>query len=112
MSDPVRVVSVEILGLRYPIRSALDPDYVAELAAYVDAKMQAASDESEQGDSLKLAVLAALNIADELYRVRDGEWPGSRPGEEFRQRIEALETTLDRALEDPVSSLATPTGTD
>lgn len=112
MSDPMRVVSVEILGLRYPIRSALEPAYVNELAAYVDGKMQAAADESDHGDSLKVAVLAALNIADELFRVRDGEMPGPRPGEELRQRIEALELTLDRALVGPASPLATPPGTD
>lgn len=112
MSDPVRVVSVEILGLRYPIRSALDPGYVTELAAYVDAKMQSASDECDHGDSLKVAVLAALNIADELFRERAGDQAAPRPGEELRQRIEALELTLDRALGAPPSPLATPSGTD
>ena len=112
MSDPLRVVSVEILGLRYPIRSALDPAYVMELAAYVDAKMQAAADESDHSDSLKVAVLAALNIADELFRVRDGDLPARRPGEELRQRLEALELTLDRALGPAGSPLATPSGSD
>lgn len=112
MADAVRVVPVEILGLRYPIRSALDPGYVMELAAYVDAKMQAASDENDPGDALKVAVLAALNIADELFRVREGELPAPRPGEELRERIEALELTLDRALGEGPPPLATPRGTD
>ena len=39
MNDPTRVVTVEIQGLRYPIRSALDEQYIVELAGYVDAKM-------------------------------------------------------------------------
>lgn len=108
----MRVVSVEILGLRYPIRSALDPSYVMELAAYVDAKMQAAADEADHSDSLKVAVLAALNIADEFFRQRDGDLPARRPGEELRQRIEALELTLDRALGASTSPLATPSGSD
>ena len=43
MSDPSRVVSVEIHGQQYPIRSGLDPAYVAELAAYVDEKMRLAA---------------------------------------------------------------------
>jgi cell division protein ZapA len=73
MSDLARVVSVEILGMRYPIRSALDPSYVMELAAYVDAKMIAASDEGGHDDSLKIAVLAALNIADELFRLKNSK---------------------------------------
>ena len=66
-----RLVSVEINGLRYPIRSQLDPAYVADLAAYVEEKMQLAARESPAGDTLKIAVLAALNIADECFRARD-----------------------------------------
>ena len=62
---------VEIHGQRYPIRSALEPEYVARLATYVDEKMRAAADSTPTGDSLRLAVLAALNIADELFRCRD-----------------------------------------
>ena len=64
-----RVVSVEIQGLRYPIRSDLDEQYIVRLAAYVDAKMQRATNEVPTGESMKIAVLAALNIADELFRV-------------------------------------------
>ena len=71
MSDSGRVIPVEIHGQRYPIRSALEPEYVARLATYVDEKMRAAADSTPTGDSLRLAVLAALNIADELFRCRD-----------------------------------------
>jgi cell division protein ZapA len=66
-----KVVTVEVGGQQYPIRSALDPRYVAELAAYVDEKMRAASDSAPASDMLGLAVLVALNIADEYFRVRD-----------------------------------------
>ena len=66
-----RVVHVEIHGHRYPIRSGLPPEYVAELAAYVDEKMRLAARESPAGDTLKIAVLAALNIADEFFRACD-----------------------------------------
>ena len=65
------VISVEIHGQRYPIRSALDREYVARLATYVDEKMRAAADSTPTGDALRLAVLAALNVADELFRCRD-----------------------------------------
>ena len=44
MSDDGRVIPVEIHGQRYPIRTALEPEYVARLAAYVDEKMRAAAD--------------------------------------------------------------------
>jgi cell division protein ZapA len=93
--EPSRVVHVEIHGQQYPIRSGLDPAYVAELAAFVDQKMRAASRETPAGDTLKIAVLAALNIADECFRIRDDEATGARrsphaPGE--------LERMLDLAL--------------
>ena len=80
MNDDGRVVTVEIHGQRYPIRSALDAAYVAELAAYVDEKMRLAARESPAGDTLQIAVLAALNIADEYFRARAGRRPrGDRP---------------------------------
>ena len=67
-----RLVTVEINGLRYPIRSQLDPSYVAELAAYVEEKMRLAAQESPAGDTLKIAVLAARHIADAWCRGRAG----------------------------------------
>ena len=68
--DTERVVPVVIQGQRYPVRSALEPSYVAELAAYVDEKMHIASDANNTTDSLRVAVLAALNLADEVFRHR------------------------------------------
>jgi cell division protein ZapA len=95
MSDTGRVVPVDIQGQRYPIRSTLDPDYVARLARYVDEKMHAAADSTPTGDALRLAVLAALNIADELFRCRDAT--RDRDGV-LAERAEELERLLDRVL--------------
>jgi cell division protein ZapA len=94
MSDD-RVIPVEIHGQRYPIRSGLDPDYVARLATYVDEKMRTAADSTPTGDSLRLAVIAALNIADELFRCRDIN--RTRDGE-LAERAGELERLLDRVL--------------
>ena len=90
-----KVIPVEIHGQRYPIRSTLDPEYVARLATYVDEKMRAASDSTPTGDSLRLAVLAALNVADELFRCRDKT--SARDGE-LAERAGELERLLDRVL--------------
>jgi cell division protein ZapA len=90
-----RVVSVEINGMRYPIRSHLDAGYIADLAAYVEQKMRLAAQESPAGDSLKIAVLAALNIADECFRARE-EGTAQRTG--VTQRARELEQVLDLAL--------------
>jgi len=95
MSEPDRVISVDIQGQRYPIRSGLEPDYVIRLAAYVDDKMRAAADSTPTGDTLRLAVLAALNIADELFRCRDTT--RARDGE-LAERAGELERLLDRVL--------------
>ena len=90
-----RVVPVEIHGQRYPIRSALEPDYVAKLASYVDEKMRAAAESTATGDSLRLAVLAALNIADELFRCRDTTL--QKDGQ-LAARAGELERMVDRVL--------------
>jgi cell division protein ZapA len=95
MSDTGRVIPVDIQGQRYPIRSSLDPDYVGRLANYVDEKMRAAADSTPTGDGLRLAVLAALNIADELFRCRDAN--RDRDGR-LAERAEELEKLLDRVL--------------
>ena len=90
-----RVVSVEINGMRYPIRSHLDAAYIADLAAYVEQKMQLAARESPAGDTLKIAVLAALNIADECFRARE---EGEAQRTDVSQRTRELEQLLDLAL--------------
>jgi cell division protein ZapA len=94
VSEP-QVVSVEIRGQRYPIRSALDPQYVNGLATYVDEKMRAAADSTPSGDAIRLAVLAALNIADELFRCQEAQ-KGGRAA--LAERTEALERLVDAAL--------------
>jgi cell division protein ZapA len=89
------VVTVEIGGQRYPIRSALDERYVTELAAYVDQKMRAASDAAPTSDMLGLAVLVALNIADEFFRQRDQT---SVTSDDLHERAIRLERIVDEAL--------------
>jgi cell division protein ZapA len=90
-----RVVHVEVHGQRYPIRSALDPQYVAELAAYVDEKMRLAALETPAGDTLKVAVLAALNIADEFFRACNEVESDHAV---LSRRAAALERIVDLAL--------------
>jgi cell division protein ZapA len=89
------VVTVDIAGQRYPIRSGLDPAYVVELAAYVDKKMRSASDAAPGSDMLGLAVLVALNIADEYFRARQQQ---SSSHGELNERALQLEKIVDDAL--------------
>ena len=90
------VVTVDIAGQRYPIRSELDERYVAELAAYVDQKMRAAADAAPASDMLGLAVLVALNIADECFRVRQSDPVGASI---FNEKALQLERLVDQVLE-------------
>jgi cell division protein ZapA len=91
-----RVVTVEIAGQRYPIRSALDERYVTELAAYVDQKMRSASLAAPASDMLGLAILVALNIADEYFRARQQT---STTSVDFNARAMRLEQIVDDALD-------------
>ena len=96
-----QVINVEIAGQAYPIRSTLDPKYVAELAAYVDEKMRAASDAAPSSDLLGLAVLVALNIADEYFRARDQQ--SSTSGD-----LNARALRLERLVDDVLSQVTAP----
>ena len=95
MADSGRVIPVEIFGQRYPIRTTLEPEYVSRLASYVDEKMRAAGESTPSGDPQRLAVLAALNVADELFRCR--ETTRAKDGQ-VAERAEELERLLDRVL--------------
>jgi cell division protein ZapA len=91
-----RVVHVEVSGQRYPIRTTLDPGYVQELAGFVDRKMSLAAEASPSSDMLGLAVLTALNIADELFRARDQRLDEAGS---LSERTAALERIVDQALQ-------------
>ena len=96
MADsPERLVPVDILGQRYTIRSSLDEQYVAELATYVDEKMRAAADLTPGTDSQRLAVIVALNIADEYFRCREADRSWQQI---LRDRTQQIERLVDQAL--------------
>jgi cell division protein ZapA len=95
MSD-TPVIYIEVHGQRYPIRTRLEPRYVQDLAAFVDRKMRVAAEASPSSDTVGLAVLTALNIADELFRARDQR---SDDAASLRSRAEELERIVDQALQ-------------
>jgi cell division protein ZapA len=93
------VITVEIAGQRYQIRSALDERYVTELAAFVDQKMRSAADSAPSSDMLGLAVLVALNIADELFRERNQQQQQHTTASgDLNERAMRLERIVDEAL--------------
>jgi cell division protein ZapA len=88
-------IKAEIYDQVYHIGGELEEPYVLELARYVDAKMRAVAEATQTVDSLRVAVLAALAIADELQTLRQHqeEVQGA-----LRARAERCLTLVERAL--------------
>ena len=103
MSAPVKVqssnmsvpVKVQIFGQTYSIQGELDGKYVQRLAKYVDEKMHTIADATATVDTQKVAVLAALAIADELHSIQKDR--GDRE-ELMREQAERCLTLVERAL--------------
>ena len=93
MTQP-RIVHVDIQGQRYAIKTALDAKYVTDIAAFVDAKLDLTGQELTTTDSVRIAVVAALNIADELFRARSETSDGR-----LQARAVEIERMVDAALE-------------
>lgn len=89
-------VRVEIFDQPYNLRGS-DPEYILKLAEYVDSKMRAVSEQTHTVDTSRLAVLAALNIADEFHLIKRKIDGGST---DYRQRAQHLAEALDEVLED------------
>jgi cell division protein ZapA len=90
-------VTVEIYDQVYHL-SGQDADHIRELAARVDAKMRAVSSHGRTVDSLRVAVLAALNLADELTQAGIAD---PKPGQ---VRVASLRGLLDEVLDDDLKT--------
>jgi cell division protein ZapA len=103
--NPVKDVSnssvrVEIFDQAYNLRGS-DADYIIRLADYVDAKMRAVAEQTNTIDTVRLAVLAALNIADEFHLLRRKLEGNSSNSSNYQQRAHKLSDALDEVLEEP-----------
>jgi cell division protein ZapA len=102
MADKDNLVHVEIFGQAYAVRGGDEPGYVEKLAAYVDEQMKEVARSSGAVDSLRIAVLAALNIADERTRLRkkmqEADSRARVAGESADQHLSRLAKQLGAAL--------------
>ncbi|MBZ5571673.1 MAG: cell division protein ZapA [Acidobacteriia bacterium] len=89
-------VRVEIFDQAYNLRGS-DPDYILKLAEYVDGKMRAVAEQTHTVDTVRLAVLAALNIADEYHLLKRNHDSGSV---EYLKRANNLADALDEVLQE------------
>jgi len=99
-SAPSSNLVVDIYDQIYHLRGP-DPKYLEQLSALVDAKMRAVARHGTTVDSLRVAVLAALNIADELVTLRQQrDALAGNVVRNIKSRTETLAEMLDAALED------------
>jgi cell division protein ZapA len=87
-------VRVEIFDQAYNLRGS-DPEYILKLAEYVDSKMRAVAEATNTIDTVRLAVLAALNIADEYHLLRRKQEYGAT---DYQKRAHVLASALDEVL--------------
>jgi cell division protein ZapA len=89
-------VRVEIFDQSYNLRGS-DGEYIQSLAAYVDTRMRQIAEQTATIDSLRLAVLAALNIADELHVLKRKH---DTVTSDMKQRTTHLSGALDEVLQE------------
>ena len=95
MTDKPATVQVEIFGQTYRVRAGTEPGYVEQLAKHVDTEMREVSKHAGAVDSVRVAVLAALNIADECFRLRSA---AGDTGAKLQKRAARLAEELGSAL--------------
>jgi cell division protein ZapA (FtsZ GTPase activity inhibitor) len=93
MAERARV-DLTLLGQPLTIRTEASPEYVKTLAAYIEERV-AVLRQSGVRDTMMALTLAALDIADELFRARD---EGTRQARDVGARLDALAALLDKAL--------------
>ena len=96
MSRASETAEVEIFGSIYHVRGDKESEYLQDLAGLVDHKMREISNNVATVDAGKIAILAALNIADELHQCRKQQ-EGER--EEIQEKVGSLVGRLEEALE-------------
>ena len=89
-------VDVEIFGKVYTVRGEKDPDYVRRVAEFVDRKMREISQVTDTVSTSRIAILASLNIADELMTMVE-------ESEELKARMRKLTQQIEKSLDQEAS---------
>jgi cell division protein ZapA len=86
---------IEIFGAVYRVRSEDDDAHMQELAGLVDRKMREIAGQVTTVDTAKIAVMTALNLADELFQCRKGQ---EKERKELGEKVTAITGRLASAL--------------
>ena len=97
MNEEGGILKINIYGSEYPIKGDADTDteYIMKVADYVDRKMREIDQTTQAKSSLKVAILAALNITDELFQERS-KIKDANP--DVQDRLALLTQVLDKAM--------------
>ena len=96
MSDEGNQVQISIFGQEYSVKAPADPEYIQQIAEYVDGKMRdVQSGFTSTQSSTRIAILAAMNIADELFNARQS---GDIDSSSVEQKISSLIDFIDENL--------------
>jgi cell division protein ZapA len=111
------IITVNIFGNEYTIKGVAEPEYIVTLANYLNNKMSEVQDATGIKDAKKIAILAAINIADELFESKKQIKDSTVPKEQLqviRNKVENLISMIDKELpsepyhEEPSASLVEP----
>jgi cell division protein ZapA len=95
-----KTIEVEVFGHRFSLQGEGDEAYFHELAEYVDTQMRTLAKQTKTSTPTKLAILAAINVTDELFRQRRHRESGET---EMERRAQLLVERIDEHLETPPS---------
>ena len=97
MADSANLVKVSILGQDYTVKAPADATYIKEVAEYVNEKMKEVQDSiGPDQSSTRIAILAAMNISDELFSIRKNK---DNVSSNLGGRISSLIDLIDESLE-------------
>jgi len=91
----MKSTKIEIFGQYYNIKGDMSDEYIDQLAIYVDKKMKMIADQSPMLDTMKLEILACLNIADELFTLKKAIEDKNK---ELERRADEILKSIDNYL--------------
>src|ERR1035437_3190898 len=95
------VITVNIFGNEYTIKGVAKPDYIISLANYLNNKMTEVQEATGLKDAKKIAILAAINISDELFEAKKAMKESFVPNDQLaaiRNKVEGLIASIDKSL--------------
>ena len=99
MVNKAQSIDVEIFGQTYKIKGDADREHIKRLAKFVDDKMREIVEATSTVDTMKVAILASLNIADEYFQLKKDL---ELVEKETRRKVEKYQDSLDEIIKSKV----------